>query len=140
LVQPLVLIADDDDDVLLVFGTILRHYGFAVIEATNGAEAIEQAQKHAPDLVLLDMLMPVVDGWQAQRALKADPATADTPVISISVSDVRRSQLEAAGFCAGITKPVEAATLLRAVQHCLEPEATAAGWIDLSRLANAPLL
>jgi CheY-like chemotaxis protein len=137
--QHLILVADDDADVRLVFGTVLRHYGFAVIEAKDGGEVLEQALAHSPDIILLDMLMPVLDGWDAMRALAGEPATAAIPVIAISVSDLRRAELQAAGFCAALTKPLEAAVLVRSVRMCLEGSSGDAGWTELSRLLLPPM-
>ena len=69
--QRLLLIADDQEDNRVVFSAILTHYDYNVLLATNGREAVEQARLHAPDLILMDLQMPVIDGWEATRLVKA---------------------------------------------------------------------
>lgn len=102
-----ILIVDDEPQNLAVLEQILSD-GYDLIFARNGAEALAAAHKNMPDLILLDIQMPVMDGYAACRALKSDPRTVDIPVIFVSSLDEIGD--EAAGFEAGavdyITKPV----------------------------------
>ena len=73
--EPLVLVVDDFADAREMYGEYLKFCGFRVAEAQNGVEAIDKAKRLKPDLILMDLSMPVVDGWEATRRLKADSST-----------------------------------------------------------------
>jgi CheY-like chemotaxis protein len=79
-----VLLVDDYADARDMYSEFLRFSGFEVIEAGNGLEAIQRAVDDAPDIVLMDMSLPVMDGWEATRRLKADKRTAGIPVVAIT--------------------------------------------------------
>jgi CheY-like chemotaxis protein len=79
-----VLIVDDFEDNRAMYAEFLRYSGFDVIEGTNGVEAIEFALTHAPDAIVMDLSLPVLDGWEATRRLKGDPRTRDIPVIALT--------------------------------------------------------
>lgn len=104
-----ILIADDESDILEFVGYNLTKEGYEVITATNGAEAVEAAVIHRPHLVLLDRMMPVMDGLQVCRELRSRPETADTHIVFLSALGEEESQLT--GFGAGaddyITKPIK---------------------------------
>jgi CheY-like chemotaxis protein len=80
----LILIVDDEADVAAVYKTKLERAGFRTITASNGAQGIVLAKEQKPDLVLMDMKMPVMDGIAAQQALKSDPATAALKVVFLT--------------------------------------------------------
>jgi two-component system, cell cycle response regulator DivK len=86
-VRPLVLIVEDESDLRLLYVEHLRMSGFDVIEAANGAEAIDHTSARQPDVVLMDLSMPVVDGWEATRRLKGDVTTAHIPVVALTAHD-----------------------------------------------------
>jgi two-component system alkaline phosphatase synthesis response regulator PhoP len=79
-----ILAVDDEPHILKLVAFSLRSGGYEVLEATDGLSAISVAQAERPDLVLMDVMMPTLDGYEACRRLKADPATADIPVIMLS--------------------------------------------------------
>ena len=80
-----VLVIDDDDDIRLIAGMSLgRVGGMEVIDAAGGAEGVRKAGEERPDVILLDMMMPLMDGSETLKALRAQPATAATPVIFLS--------------------------------------------------------
>lgn len=79
--RPSVLIVDDEADILTALGALLESEGFVVSVADNGLDALEQARRRPPDVVLLDVMMPLMDGRALCRALRADPLTAQVPVI-----------------------------------------------------------
>ncbi|HEY0992132.1 MAG TPA: response regulator, partial [Kofleriaceae bacterium] len=94
---------------------------FEVIEAEDGEHGIERAVRDAPDLILMDLSLPRVDGWEATRRLKADPATRHIPVIALTAHAGRDDQMRAAeaGCIDYITKPLERDALLGAVKKHL---------------------
>src|SRR2546430_2241223 len=81
---PLVLVVDDYQDAREMVAEYLAYTGFRVAEARNGAEAIEKAQSVSPDLILMDLSLPVMDGWEATRRLKADARTKKIPIIALT--------------------------------------------------------
>ena len=87
-----VLVTDDSDDVRLALQILLEDAGYEVIEAKDGAEAVKLAQSDAPDLILLDVMMPVMDGFTALKHLKSDPATKSIPVIMVTARGGRNDQ------------------------------------------------
>jgi CheY-like chemotaxis protein len=85
---------------------VLTHAGYAVFTAASGAEALEQARRHRPTLVVLDLKMPDLDGEEVVRRLRADPATADIPAIVATADDTYTpARARQDGFCAHFAKP-----------------------------------
>ena len=109
-----ILVVDDSQDMRQMWRVWLTYWGFSVDEAANGAEAIRQARLRRPDLVLMDLWMPVVDGFTATARLKAEPATADVPVLALSagVFPPTPDRAKGAGCDAFIEKPVDPDDLL----------------------------
>jgi DNA-binding response OmpR family regulator len=108
-----ILIVDDTQQNIQVLGTILKEASYRITVARNGQEALDSARKVRPDLILLDVMMPVMDGFETCRRLKADPKTAEIPIIFLtSKSDsedvVRGFELGAVDY---VTKPFNAAEL-----------------------------
>ena len=109
-----VLIVDDSEDIREMWRLWLTYWGFDVEEAGNGEEAIQKARDHRPDLVLMDLWMPVLDGLRATEILKADRATADVPVLALSAQGgpFAEEWAMAAGAQAFIHKPADPDELL----------------------------
>ena len=82
--RPRVLLVDDYPDAREMYGQYLDCCGFEVIEAANGMEALQRAAESAPDIILMDVSLPVMDGWEATRRLKADRRTAHIPVVALT--------------------------------------------------------
>lgn len=99
----------------------LQRRGYEIITAVNGKEAVASASAHRPDLILMDMSLPVLDGWQATRAIKGGEATRDIPVIALTAHALRedREQALAAGCDEFETKPVDLEGLVRKVELLL---------------------
>lgn len=134
MVQQLVLIADDNEDVRNISKTILESRGFAVSQAVNGEDAVELAQRHLPDLIFLDLTMPVLDGWEAIALLKSDPETKGIPVVAITAYEPTPEEVRKAGFCGLVTKPLSPPQMVEAVEICLDAHDQGHGWIpDLVR-------
>lgn len=104
-----ILLVDDEPDILEFVGYNLAKEGYEIFTARDGAEAVEAAVKHRPHLILLDMMMPVMDGLQTCRALRSRPETADVRIVFLSALGEEENQLS--GFGAGaddyIPKPVK---------------------------------
>ena len=81
---PLILVVDDYEDAREMYAEYLRFCGFRVAEARNGNEALEQAFTLMPDLILMDLSLPGMDGWEATRQLKADDRTRNIPVVALT--------------------------------------------------------
>ena len=105
--QPLVLLAEDFEDARELYRDYLEYSGFTVQTATNGREAVEKAVKLQPDIILMDASMPVLDGWQATRALKQNPATKHIPVLALTAHafDDARREAKDVGCDDFVTKP-----------------------------------
>ena len=103
-----VLAVEDNGNNLLLTKDILRHHGYEVIEACNGHEAIRLARERNPDLILMDIQMPAMDGMAAGRILKGDPATRDIKVIAVTSFAMKgdRERILEAGFDDYIAKPL----------------------------------
>lgn len=81
---PLILVVDDYQDAREMYAEYLQFSGFRVAEAKNGNEAVEQAFALKPDLILMDLSLPGIDGWEATRRLKADDATKHIPIVALT--------------------------------------------------------
>lgn len=105
--RSLVLIADDDGDILSLVKAVLERSGHEVVAASDGAEALASVRARKPDLVVLDIAMPEVDGLEVLRRLRADPTTSELPVVLLSAraqeADVQRGF--AIGASAYLKKP-----------------------------------
>ena len=104
----LVLIVEDNDRNLKLARDVLDHVGYATLEARNGEEAVELARTHRPDLVLMDIQLPGMDGVEALARLRADPATAAIPVVALTAFAMKddRERFLAAGFDGYLEKPI----------------------------------
>ena len=117
-----ILLVEDNEENRDMLRYRLTRKGFEVIEARDGQEGVALAQSHAPDLILMDMSMPVMDGWEATRRLKALPDVQAIPVIALTAHAMvgDREQALAAGCDDFETKPVDFARLLGKIQSYLE--------------------
>jgi len=109
-----VLVTDDDEDLRLLCQMHLELAGFNVTQASNGKEALKVVRVDRPDLILLDLMMPVMDGWECLSALKANGATATIPVFIITGKSQHQDQERAfsLGAEAFISKPFDGRSLI----------------------------
>jgi two-component system cell cycle response regulator DivK len=116
-----ILIADDRASSRELVRTVLERAGYEVMEASDGAEAVALARATGPDLVLLDLHMPVLDGFAAVGQLRAEPRFAATPVVALTASamDGDRERAMTAGFSGYITKPIRLAALRAEVRRLI---------------------
>jgi two-component system cell cycle response regulator DivK len=82
--KPIVLVVDDFADNREMYSEYLTFSGYEVIEAKNGAEAVEAAHERMPDIIIMDLSLPVMDGWEATRQLKADERTRRIPIVALT--------------------------------------------------------
>jgi two-component system cell cycle response regulator DivK len=118
-----ILLVEDNELNRDMLSRRLQRRGFDVIVAVDGGEALSVASRERPDLVLMDMSLPVLDGWEAARRLKADPATCAIPVIALTahVLSGDREKAMAAGCDDYDTKPIEFERLLQKIAALTAP-------------------
>ena len=114
-----VLLVEDNEDNRIIYATALRYAGYVVLESTTGTEGVYQTRTNQPDLVLMDISVPELDGWEATAILKADPATRHIPIVAVTAHALpgdRERSIEAG--CDGyLAKPIPPAVLLAEVDR-----------------------
>ena len=102
-----ILVVEDDPDNRRIVVKVLAVDGYTTLEAADGESAVALARREHPDAILMDLAMPGVDGWEAARRLKADPATADIPIVALTAFPLRGDEDRAreAGCDAYLSKP-----------------------------------
>lgn len=114
-----ILLVEDNEDNRIIYATALRFAGYEVVEAVTGTEGVQRARSSRPDLVLMDISVPELDGWEATAVLKADPSTKHIPVIAVTAhalpGDEQRSL--AAGCDGYLAKPIAPAKLLAEIDR-----------------------
>lgn len=114
-----VLIVEDDADARSIYEEALTQRGYTVLMATHGAEGVHPARRHRPDLILMDIRMPVMDGWQAIQYLKADAAVSHIPIWGVSAylsDDELENQPSWFQFDRLIPKPVDPTVLAAEIE------------------------
>ncbi len=127
---PTILLAEDHEDNRIALLTVLESGGFTALGATNGREAVEIARSARPDLVVMDLMMPVLDGRGANRELKEDPGTRGIPVLALTAMTLSVSweELQEEGFVGLLTKPCMPPHLLAEVRRLVgEKDGTGTG-------------
>ncbi len=121
---PVVLVVDDDPDILEALSEILEAEGFEIRRARNGKEALDRLEPEPPNLILLDLMMPVMDGWEfAQRMRQKPPEVARIPLIVLSADRNVGSKAADIGAVGHLAKPFELNDLLDMVRRSLNPAA-----------------
>jgi len=119
--SPLILLVDDYADNRAMYARYLMYAGYRVDEATNGQEALDKAEQFHPDLIVMDLSLPVMDGWEATRRLKANSQTRRIPVLALTghaLGDHER-EASAAGCDGYVTKPCLPEDLTARIQDML---------------------
>jgi two-component system, cell cycle response regulator DivK len=116
-----ILLVEDHEDNRNVYSTILRISGFEVVEAHDGQEGVDLAREVLPDLILMDVAIPLIDGWQATRILKADPATMGIPILALTaLAGPEDRKLAREVGCDGfLAKPVEPRRVVAEVEKVI---------------------
>jgi two-component system cell cycle response regulator DivK len=126
--KPHILLVEDDPDNLALVKFILERAGYEILTAHDGIEGLEVAKAHHPDLILMDMTMPEMDGWATTELLKRDPDTQDITVVALTVRSLPEDRIRAmkAGCEGYITKPMDVgefvAEVRAFVQHSQQTE------------------
>ena len=112
--MPKILLVEDHEEIWDFLSRRLKRRGFDVVVATDGQEGVEKARAQRPDIILLDMNLPVMDGWTAARAIKSDPETGSVPIIALTAHAMSgdREKAIAAGCDDYHPKPVDFSLLL----------------------------
>jgi two-component system cell cycle response regulator DivK len=120
--RPRVLLVDDYPDAREMYSEYLDFWGFDVVEASNGMEALQRAVDTTPDIILMDLSLPVMDGWEATRRLKADDRTATIPVVALTGHALAgiSEGAKKAGCDAFVTKPCLPEDLVREIRKILD--------------------
>jgi two-component system cell cycle response regulator DivK len=120
--MPRLLLVEDNEENRDGLSRHLRRKGFEVLVAVDGQQGVEAARGGTPDLILMDMSLPVLDGWEATRRLKANPLTRNIPVIALTGHVIERSRERAieAGADGYLTKPCFPDSLLAEVQRVMK--------------------
>jgi two-component system, cell cycle response regulator DivK len=119
----LILIVDDNDQVRNVFCAVLNYDGYRVLEAMNGQEAVEKTLLHRPALILMDISMPVLDGFAATKIIRAEPESRDTVIIAVTGEDLTGPEYNGSAtlFNNYFVKPLSPARILAEVQRMIGP-------------------
>ena len=126
------LLVDDHASIRALLSTALIRAGFVVVTAADGDEALRSAARSAPSIILLDLMMPRLDGWETIHRLKANPATSGVPVIAITANhQVTGAELKEAGFACHLPKPFRLQQVLGAIQSCIDAAERGDTWVEL---------
>ncbi|HEX6588223.1 MAG TPA: response regulator [Longimicrobiales bacterium] len=116
---PTILLAEDHLDSRDAMRALLEAHGYRVIEAANGREAVERALEERPDLVLMDIMMPEMDGFEATRVLRSQDLTKRTPIIAVTAMDGAQRLSMQAGADDFIAKPIDTRGLMAKIRNWL---------------------
>jgi len=116
-----ILVVEDDVDNRRIVTKVLTGEGYDVVEAATGAAALAAVQEQRPDLIIMDLALPGIDGWEASRRIKATPDSADIPIIALTAFAMRgdEERARAAGCDAYVPKPCRPQTLREVVRQFL---------------------
>jgi two-component system, cell cycle response regulator DivK len=119
-----ILIVEDNEDNRIIYRAILEHSGHTVVEAVDGKQGIATALSEHPDVILMDISLPVMDGWEATRLLKSDPRTRAIPIIALTAHALASDQAKAfeVGCDAYLAKPIEPLAVLIEVEKWLDKD------------------
>jgi CheY-like chemotaxis protein len=124
--KPRVLVVDDYPDAREMYGEYLEYCGFEVVQASNGMEALQRALDTNPDIILMDLSLPVMDGWEATRRLKADKRTENIPVVALTGHALAgiSEGAKKAGCDAFVTKPCLPEDLVKEIRRVLDAQSS----------------
>ena len=121
-----ILLVEDNADNQIIYRRALEHFGYGVLEAVDGEEGTRIAFERLPDLVLMDISIPQMDGWEATKLLLADPRTRHIPIVALTAHALPADRARGAeiGFAAYLTKPVEPRRVLEEIERILARQET----------------
>ncbi len=114
-----ILLVEDNEDNRIIYSTVLRHTGYEVVEALDGVQAVALARQLHPDLILMDISIPEIDGWEATKILRHDPTTREIPIIALTAHALAddRERATAVGFTSYLAKPIEPRAVVAEVRR-----------------------
>ncbi len=120
--QHTILLVEDNPHNRRIFSGMLTHSGFQVVEAEDGEQALDRAWRHQPDLILMDLSIPAIDGWECTRRLKADARTRAIPIIALTAHAMRGDEERArqAGCDGYLAKPISPKKVVEEVRRVLK--------------------
>ena len=120
------LLVEDNEDNRTIYSTVLRYLGYQVIEAVDGLQAVALARSELPDIVLMDISIPGIDGWEATRVLREDAATRAIPIVALTAHALAddRERAAKAGFTSYLAKPIEPNAVVAEVRRLIGPAGT----------------
>jgi CheY-like chemotaxis protein len=134
----IVLYADDDHEHRVMMHMVLRGQGIILLEAKDGYEAVRLIEQERPDLIILDLFMPLLDGFGVLRIIKAKPSTRDIPVIVLSAwpTGDNRNRAKMAGAAGFVAKPYEPQALTQVIKQTLAAENRSTLTVNRTRPAD----
>jgi two-component system, cell cycle response regulator DivK len=137
---PLVLVVEDYQDAREMYAAYLQFSGYRVAEASNGLEAVEKARELLPAIILMDLALPKMDGWEATRLLKADERTRNIPIVALTGHALagHAEGARQAGCDAFVTKPCLPDVLVAEIQRMLAARAETPAPLSTSPISRGP--
>jgi two-component system, cell cycle response regulator DivK len=138
--MPLVLVVEDYQDTREMYAAYLQFSGFRVAEAANGLEALDKTRELLPDIILMDLALPKMDGWEATRRLKADERTAHIPIVALTGHALagHAEGARQAGCDSFVTKPCLPDALVAEIQRMLSARRSAPDTLGSARISGGP--
>lgn len=133
MVRRTLLVVDDSNELRQALSFVLEDAGYRVMQAATGEEAVRMARVTRPDLILLDLVMPGMNGWMVREELRRSASMSSVPVMALTALDLRdlAGGLREAAFCAYVSKPVRRIHLLEMVDACIRGAAEGRQWTEL---------
>jgi two-component system, cell cycle response regulator DivK len=121
--RKMILLVEDHEDSRFICSTILRHHGYGIMEAEDGATGLQLARLHLPDLILLDVTLPILDGWSAAERLRGQAETSHIPIVALTAHAFQADQERGRrlGFDAYLIKPCRPSRVLAEVRRLVGP-------------------
>jgi CheY-like chemotaxis protein len=119
--RPVILVVDDDAPILLLMRNLLREFGFEPVAAASGPQAIEEARKRTPDLILLDRNMPGMTGDEVLRELRATDELAQVPIFILSGEPLAPDEIARIGATGAVLKPFDVPSLVETIRGHVAP-------------------
>jgi CheY-like chemotaxis protein len=118
-----VLVVEDDENCRNIWAAILDHHGYRVLEATDGEAGVRVTREQRPDLILMDLVLPRLNGWSAAEWIKREPGTAQIPLVALTVraSGADRERADALGFASYLAMPRSSTHVLAEVERLIGP-------------------
>ena len=119
---PIILVVEDNDMNRLLMVEVLRHYGYEVLEASNGAQALLLTREHPIDLIIMDMQMPIMNGYETIKVLRSDARTAGIKIIAVTsfALDEEKNRILATGVDVFVPKPIDTRIFSKLVKQILD--------------------